>query len=148
MSHTVESFSDMLRFALGDRLDAKASSFVEMFHPEGVMEFPYAYGDLPKRVEGRTALSEHLTRLARQISFDRMSLPEVTQTEDPDCFILEFEAFGSGVETGEPYEQRYISVIRLRDGYIVHYKDYWNPLAILRAVQGSDRVAALTGRGD
>jgi hypothetical protein len=40
----------------------------------------------------------------------------------------------------------------MRDGYIVHYKDYWNPVAALRTLRGqtfvqslmSDRVAWLS----
>ena len=46
--------------------------------------------------------------------------------------------------TGEPYDQRYISVIRVRDGHIVHYKDYWNPLALLRTLKGEEVMKAVT----
>ena len=35
-------------------------------------------------------------------------------------------------------------LIRMRDGNIVHYKDYWNPIALLRAVKGSDTTRAFT----
>jgi len=27
-------------------------------------------------------------------------------------------------------------VIHLRDGNVVRYKDYWNPIALLRAIKG------------
>ena len=30
--------------------------------------------------------------------------------------------------TGAPYEQSYVSVLTVRDGLIVRYRDYWNPL--------------------
>ncbi len=36
--------------------------------------------------------------------------------------------------TGKPYLQNYISVIETKDGKIVHYKDYWNPLVVLAAL--------------
>jgi len=62
----------------------------------------------------------------------------VHATRDLEVFILEFEGFGRGVVTNEPFEQHYISDIRVRDGQIVHYKDYWNPLAILRTLKGSE----------
>ena len=48
--------------------------------------------------------------------------------------------------TGEPFEQRYISVIRLRDGYIVHYRDYWNPIAALQTMRGREFVESLASR--
>lgn len=42
MADEFQSFSDMLRKGLGDRLDARADSFVDMVADDVVMEFPYA----------------------------------------------------------------------------------------------------------
>lgn len=145
MTETIESFSLMLRRALGDRLDPEAVSFQEMFAPDGIMEFPFAYADLPRQIEGREALAKHLSMLGTLITFDRMNEPTIIQTTDPDTVVLEFDGFGTGVATGEPYEQRYVSIIRTRNGRIVHYKDYWNPLAVLSALRGAQEVAKLTG---
>ena len=39
---TVKSLSRLLRQTFGERLDASAKTFVEMFADDGVMEFPYA----------------------------------------------------------------------------------------------------------
>ena len=57
--------------------------------------------------------------------------------------IIEFEGFGESVSTGAPFEQRYISVVRARSGRIVHYTDYWNPIAILRTLRGQEFVESL-----
>lgn len=145
MTEGLGSFSQMLRRALGDRLVSDAQSFYEMFDPGGVMEFPFAYADLPRRVEGRDALAAHLSMLSTLIAFDRMSEPTVIESTDPDTVVLEFDGFGTGISTGERYDQRYVSIIRTRNGRIVHYKDYWNPLAVLRALRGTEAVAKLTG---
>lgn len=147
MTDTVGSFSRLLRLALGDRLDPGAASFLDMFAEDGVMEFPYAYAGLPRRIEGREAMADHLAMLATLISIDRMGEPVITQTTDAGTVVLEFEGFGTGIETGGPYEQRYVSIIRTREGRIVHYKDYWNPLAVLVALRGAGEVARLTGGG-
>jgi ketosteroid isomerase-like protein len=42
------------------------------------------------------------------------------------------------VATGKPYNQRYISVIETREGRIVKYRDYWNPLILLRAMNAQE----------
>ena len=68
------------------------------------------------------------------------------QTSDPEVSILEFASSGRAVATGEPFDQRYISVIRVRDGHIVHYKDYWNPIAVLRTMRGREFVKSLAPR--
>jgi ketosteroid isomerase-like protein len=52
----------------------------------------------------------------------------VHQSTDPDVLIAEFDAEGVVVATGKPYRASYIAVITTRDGEIVHYRDYWNPL--------------------
>ncbi len=147
MADGIESFSDMLRRGLGDRLDATADSFVDMVADDVVMEFPYATPGMVTQLKSKAAIAEHLQNLGGMLAFDRMSEPAVHASTDPDVFVLEFTGHGKGVETGEPYDQDYISVIRLRDGKIVHYRDYWNPLVVLRALRGSDVVDALIGEG-
>jgi uncharacterized protein len=147
MADDIESFSDMLRKGLGDRLDARADNFVDMVADDVVMEFPYAPPGLVTQLEGKAAIAEHLHNLAGMLAFDRMSEPVVHASTDPDVVVLEFTGHGKGIDTGEPYDQHYISVIRLRDGKIVHYRDYWNPLVALRALRGSTVVDALIGKG-
>ena len=143
MTDSVESFSSMLRKALGDRIDADASTFLEMVADDGVMEFPYSPPGFPARLNGRDAVARHLEGLSNIIAFDRMGEPTVHPSTDPNVVIIEFEGFGHGVETGEPYDQSYVSVIRTGGGRITHYRDYWNPLVVLRATKGAALIDAL-----
>jgi ketosteroid isomerase-like protein len=145
MIDAVQSFSAMLRETLGERLNPGAETFVQMFAQDGVMEFPYALPS-PRRLEGREALAAHLAYLARLVELLSVSDVVKHETTDPEVFIVEFASSGRAVATGEPFEQRYISVIRVRDGHIVHYKDYWNPLAILRTMRGREFVESLAPR--
>ncbi|GAB0115912.1 hypothetical protein AcidC75_34360 [Acidisoma sp. C75] len=145
MTDSVADFSAMLRRALGDRIAGEAPTFLEMLADGAVMEFPYAPPGLPERLDGKAAIGQHLASLADVIAFERMGEPIVHPTADPQTVILEFDGFGRGVATGEPYEQRYISVIRTHAGQIIHYRDYWNPLAVLRATKGRAVIKAITG---
>jgi len=146
MIDPVQSFSAMLRNTLGEHLDPDAETFVQMFSEDGVMEFPFALPGVPQRVEGREALSARLNFLSGLIEFSSVSDVVKHETSDPEVFILEFAGFGKGLATGEPYEQHYISVIRLRDGQIIHYKDYWNPIAVLQTMKGRKFVESLAAR--
>lgn len=143
---TIPSFSAMLRDALGAALAPDATRFLDMFAEHGVMEFPFAPPGGVTRLDGRAALAAHLASLGRLIAIDRVTALVVHRTADPNVVILEFGGVGRGVETGEPYDQTYISVITLADGRIVHYRDYWNPLAAIRAAGGADAIkVALNG---
>lgn len=139
---TLPSFSAMLRDALGHLIDPQATSLVDMMHPDAVFEFPYAPAGTPKLLQGHAALKDHVIRLSGLISLDSFSSARVHRTLQDGVSILEFTCTGSGVTTGEPYDQTYISVITTRDGRISRYVDYWNPLVVLRAVGGQDALAS------
>lgn len=127
-----DSLSAMLRDALGKRL-AKSDGFGEMLADNAVMEFPYAPPG-PARVEGRAAIMEHQKMLGERVTFDGMDAPVVHETVDPDTVVIEVNGYGRGTATGAAHDQHYVYVIRTRDGQIVHFKDYWNPVAYLRAL--------------
>lgn len=146
MTDRVQDFPAMLYEALGDRVAAGSTTFVEMLAEDSVMEFPFAPPGLPDRLVGRDAVADHLTKLARLITFDRIGSATV-HARDGETTVLTFETAGSGVETGAPYNQRYLSVITTADGQIARYLDYWNPLVVSRALLGDDAANAITMDG-
>jgi ketosteroid isomerase-like protein len=142
MIETKPNIATVMRDALGDRVDPAAKSVVDMMAEDFVMEFPFARPGMQTRIEGRTAVLTYLMTVGQGISVDSVSNVVVHDTSDPDVVIVEFDGHGRSLRTDEPYEQRYISVIRTRDGRIVHYKDYWNPIQGLKAQLGSGPVDA------
>ena len=138
----VEGFSRVLRNAIGSRLAAGADSMFDMLADDAVVEFPFAPPNVPKRL-GKPETVEYINYLASQFTFDRFGEPSVQKTADPDLVIAEFQIIGQNNTTGEIYDQNFVSFIRTRDGYIVHYREYWNPLAILQAFHGSEAVNRL-----
>jgi ketosteroid isomerase-like protein len=142
MTETKPNMATVMRAALGDRIDPAAEGFVDMMAEDFVMEFPFARPGMQTRIEGRAAVLTYLMTVGQGVSVDSVSDVVVHDTADPDVVIVEFDGHGRAIKTGEPYEQRYISVIRTRDGRIVHYKDYWNPIQGLKAQLGSAVVDA------
>ena len=139
------SFAALLRTALGDSLAPTADSFVEMMAEDGVMEFPYVTAGEPVRLNGREAVRQHLASLAGLIDIDGFHDLVVHPSQTPGVFILQMRCTGTAVTTGLPYNQRYISVITVADGYIVNYLDYWNPLVLAEAL--GQTVPALNAQG-
>jgi ketosteroid isomerase-like protein len=132
----------VMREALGERIDPSAVNFIEMMSEDFVMEFPYARPGMKTRIEGRPAVVSYLMTVSQGVSVDTIDNVVVHETSDPEVVIVEFEAHGAALKVGEPYEQRYISVIRARGGRMIHYKDYWNPIQGLKAQLGSAAVEA------
>lgn len=145
MSETdsVESFPAMLRRVLGKRLRPNAETFPDMFAADVVLEYPFAPPGLNTPIAGRDAIIANFQRIRPLLRIDGVADVSEIEVSDPDMVVLEFTGHGEGLITKEAYIQRYISVIRMRDGNIVHYKDYWNPIAFLQAVKGSETTRAL-----
>lgn len=127
-------FSAMISGALGELLAPGADGFASMMAEDGVMEFPFAPPGLPTRLEGREAVAAHLADLPALLSIESLSEPEVHLARDGETAVLEFDCRGRAAATGRPYDQRYVSVITVRDGRITRYRDYWNPLVVLRSL--------------
>lgn len=138
MNDKFDSFSGLLRGALGDRLDA-GPEMVDLFCEDVVFEFPYAPEGLPCRLEGLSALADHLTRLGPMLELREFTLHAVHPAGE--TVIFEFSCRGEGAATGLPYDQDYISVVTLREGRIARYRDYWNPLIVLHALGGAEAAA-------
>ena len=143
-TYTVESFPAMLRRVLGHRLKPDAETFPDMFAVDGVLEYPYAPPGLSTPINGRDAIVANFQKLRKVLRIDGVADVSEIGTIDPNVVVLEFSGRGEGLISKEAYDQRYIVVIRLRDGSISHYKDYWNPIALLRAVKGGETTRALT----
>ena len=53
----------------------------------------------------------------------------VMMTADPEVIITEYQLHGEMTATGEPFSVRFAMVITVRDGHIVHSRDYSDPIA-------------------
>jgi len=55
-------------------------------------------------------------------------------TSDPELVVVEFRSTGTFEATGLGYANRYALILRARGGRIVLYREYFNPLALVGAV--------------
>jgi ketosteroid isomerase-like protein len=107
---------------------------LELMAPDGLIEWPYRPAGVPAGVRGRAEIRRFLTAAANSpIVFDEYRDVVVHETLDPEVIIVEYEAHGKITTTGAPYRQTIIAVFRVRDGQIVSYRDYLNPLTLAEA---------------
>lgn len=137
IEHTTERRTAAQR-ALTEHLRLTAAGQVEdwldLFTADAVLEFPFAPAGVPARLQGREALSAHMTHFPENFDVEFVGL-EFHETTDPDRVVAEFRSVGHAVPTGKPYEQTCISVVYVdASGLITRYVDYWNPLVALEAL--------------
>lgn len=122
--------SEHLRLTAAGRVD----EWLDLFTPDGVLEFPFAPAGVPARLQGRDALSAHMTHFPENFDVEFVGL-EFHETADSGRIVAEFRSVGTAVPTGKPYEQVCISVVYVNDeGLITRYVDYWNPLIAIEAL--------------
>ncbi|WP_433430475.1 nuclear transport factor 2 family protein [Nonomuraea sp. CA-141351] len=115
--------------------------FVELMAPDGLIEWPYRPDGVPGELRGREAIRAFLAANSRLIAFHEYTDVEMHETLDPEVVIVEYVAHGTVTATGEPFEQRPLAVFRVRDGQVVSYRDYINPLPLMKALRGSRSTA-------
>jgi len=115
--------------------DMDTEAFVGLMAPDGYIEWPYRPTGVPARLQGRTEIREFLTGSAKAfIRFDEYRNVVMHETTDPEVVIVEYEAHGAVIATGAPFKQTVIAVFRVRNGQVLSYRDYINPLPLAEAL--------------
>jgi ketosteroid isomerase-like protein len=110
-------------------------TFVGLMAPEGYIEWPYRPAGVPARLQGRAEIRRFLTGAAKGfIRFDEYRNVVLHETTDPEVIIVEYEAHGTVIVTGAPFQQTIIAVFCVRNGQILSYRDYINPLPLAEAL--------------
>lgn len=99
---------------------------------EVVIEWPFT----GKRVEGKAAFLAMAgpARQALPFRIDRCEIGAVHATADPEVIVVEYTLGGVLVATGDRDQTDLICVLRVRDGKVVHWREYQDTLAIARAM--------------
>ncbi|MFC7660236.1 nuclear transport factor 2 family protein [Pseudonocardia benzenivorans] len=120
--------------------------FADLFAPDGVLTYPFAPPGMPRELRGRDAIrAYHGDHADRRDMFAMDGVDMVVRTtDDPEVVVVEIEHHGTARATTAPYRFRALGVVRVRDGEIVQYDDYMDPLALATLLgRTPDLVAAL-----
>jgi ketosteroid isomerase-like protein len=78
--------------------------------------------------------------------YERLAGVVVHETADPGVIIAEYKMHGHMVADGQPFTMMFVMVITVRDGQIVHSRDYSDPVAGARITgRVPELIAALGG---
>jgi uncharacterized protein len=103
-----------------------------------VVEWPFSPPGRPKRVEGRAAF-EALARAGRAalpVRFEHFSDVVMHETTDPEVVIVEYRLGATVLTTGHQASAPFVLMLRVRDGEIVHVREYQDVPAMERALGG------------
>ena len=121
-------------------LNGDADGFAALFAPDAVIESSFAGPPgTPVRLTGREAIREYSRQvMASPLRLEDFGVAELYQTQDPEVVITEMRAKGTVTTTGRSFTTTSVQIIRIRDGQIVHSRDFADP-RILQDVIGDPR---------
>jgi uncharacterized protein len=139
MSRTPREVAELVRKMVA----GEGVVFADLFAADGVLSYPFASPGQPSELRGRDAIRAYFTRAAAlRGAFVMEGIDAVIrETDDPEVVVAEISHHGHSTVTDAPYQLKALGVMRVRDGEIVTYDDYMNPLA-LAAMLGRTRELA------
>jgi uncharacterized protein len=129
-------------------LSPDPGDMAEFYAPEIVIEMPFAPAGLyPARIETtREELRARFRAGAAARRYRDLRDVVIHETADPGVVIVEYGLDGELTESAEPFSLRFVMVMTIRDGQIVHTRDYSDPIAGARVLgRVPQLLAALTG---
>lgn len=108
--------------------------FADLFAIDGVLAYPFAAPGQPRELRGRDAIGAYRDAAAGQRELFVIEGVDIVAryTDDPELVVAEITHYDWSRVTDAPYRFTALGVIRIRNGEIVHYDDYMDPLAMAR----------------
>ena len=134
----LDSFFNIVMKGLDGLVDG--DHFWDAVADEAVFEFLYRFPGWPERLESRAAYMTALEGYGMDLhSADGLV---VHLTRDPRVVVLEYEVHGTAPSTGRPYDNRFCSIVTIKDRKIVRWRDYMDSLAPALAMSLDDEPAS------
>ncbi len=101
-----------------------------------VVESPFAPPGQPKRYEGREEFlsSTRESRETLPVRFEEVRRRAMHETTDPEVYVFEYDLVGTVLPSGKRASAAFVVVARIRDGLIVHWREYGDTLAMAEAL--------------
>src|ERR1700682_3170916 len=91
--------------------------FFDLLADDVVFDFIITVPNYPRHIVGRYDLRVH-------------------PSPSTSSVVLEYSSDGRVVATGQPYSNRYISVVVIKDRKVTAWRDYLDPLRVVAALEG------------
>ena len=131
---TAEAFAAHLALVGKD-----VQAWVDLFAENAVVEFPYA-STTPGRLEGKEAIYNYMKDVPAQMQDLVFTNVRIYPTSNPNVLFAEVHGEAVIVSTGHHYQQDYVMRLETKEGKIIHYREYWNPIPALEAWGGTQNL--------
>lgn len=125
-------YFDLVRRALGDLVDGE--HFFDIVADDVVYEVLYELPGWPRVIEGRTDLMAAFRGYVENIALQAADKLIAHKTDDGHV-VIEYEVHGTILATGVKYNNRFCSIISIKNRKITGWRDYMDSLAAWNALR-------------
>jgi uncharacterized protein len=116
--------------------------YFDTFADDAIFESRYHFPGWPLIIRGRGNLVASLAGYGKTIhvhSGDALVVHHsvVQPGQNSRVVILEYEVHGKILRTGEPYDNRFVSIVTIENRKIVYWRDYMDSLAAWTALNST-----------
>jgi len=127
----LDPFFEIVMEGLRDHVDG--NHYFDAVAEDAVFEFRYNFPGFPSVVEGRQALMNLYA--GYRMTLKSADALIVHHDQDAGVIILEYEVHGSS-PSGHAYDNRFASIVEIKDRKIRRWRDYMDSLAAMTAISG------------
>jgi uncharacterized protein len=107
--------------------------YFDLLADDVVFEYVISVPGYPSRVEGRQNVIELYSGYGDFMTMHTADNLRVYRDSSASVVVLEYEVHGESVQTGRPYNNRFVSIITVKDHKVTHWRDYLDPVAVFDA---------------
>lgn len=133
--NALDPFFRVVEQGLSDFVDGE--HYFDTIADDALFEFRYNFPGWPQTVRGRANLMALYSGYGKTIRLHRGDALVVHPSKDGRVVILEYEGHGTILATGAPYDNRFISVVKIENRKIIHWRDYMDSLAAWMALNSA-----------
>lgn len=131
---------DLVRGALGDLVDG--AHFFDILADDVVYEVLYDFPGWPRIIQGRADLMARFRGYGDNIELQSADRLVIHGADNGHVVVIEYEVHGTIHATGVKYDNRFCSIITIKDRKIAHWRDYMDSLAAWNALTARAGSAA------
>ncbi|MFC3747667.1 nuclear transport factor 2 family protein [Paenibacillus sp. GCM10012306] len=95
---------------------------------DAVFDFLYNFPGFPNRMEGRSTYMNWFSNYGMKLkSADNL---RVYKVQGENMIVMEYEVHGIEPYSGKAYDNRFCSIVTIKDRKIVYWRDYMDSLAV------------------
>ena len=112
---------------------ADGEDYFDLLADDVTFEYIISVPGYPRHVKGRQNIIDLYSNYDDYMTVHTADNLRVYRDPEASVVVLEYEVHGESVQTGQSYNNRFVSIITVKDNKVTHWRDYLDPIAIFEA---------------